>query len=227
MIQLLTELRPNWCNTEPAPLPAASFRIAQVLLLMKCLRQQNAFCVDEWCVLRSKRIIFQPKNVYASCEFTFAYPVRHKNIHQLAIKHINQSLVHGHSMLFRETGLVRPWSSKSAVLSSAPKSRAVILYASCVRRAYFFLVTRVFALSLSLFRFMAPTLRDIDDAPSSCFGGLFTRFKKSSCSCRARRSLDRPAAPAYFSTEKLPAYEECVTKASLSSTFFFLAWRVH
>lgn len=93
-------------------------------------------------------LFFQPKNVYASCEFTFAYPVRHKNIHQLAIKHINQSLVHGHSMLFRETGLVRPWSSKSAVLSSAPKSRAVILYASCVRRAYFFLVTRVFALSL-------------------------------------------------------------------------------
>ena len=61
---------------------------------------------------------------------------------------------------------------------------------------------------------MAPT---DDYAPSSCFGNLFS-FKKKQQLTRNNRSVAAPArtqpAPSYYpaTSEKLPAYDECVSK---------------
>ncbi|KAI9499227.1 hypothetical protein BDB00DRAFT_224110 [Zychaea mexicana] len=63
---------------------------------------------------------------------------------------------------------------------------------------------------------MAPT---DDYAPSSCFGNLFSGFTKKKQPARrsvqAARTEHHSAAPSYYpaTSEKLPAYDECVSKA--------------
>ncbi|KAF7732808.1 hypothetical protein EC973_000083 [Apophysomyces ossiformis] len=52
--------------------------------------------------------------------------------------------------------------------------------------------------------------RNVDDAPSSCFGNLFSRFSKNKPA--VTRNIPR-TVPSFSANEKLPAYEECVTKA--------------
>ncbi|KAG0168038.1 hypothetical protein DFQ28_004237 [Apophysomyces sp. BC1034] len=52
--------------------------------------------------------------------------------------------------------------------------------------------------------------RNLDDASSSCFGNIFSRFSKKKPAVATRAV---PLAVPPFADEKLPAYEECVTKA--------------